>query len=240
MLSVYDFHMARIAADSGIDMLLVGDSVGMVVYGDSDTRSVTIEEMIRHGRAVVRGADDKVFTVVDMPYKTCDSTESAVDNCRRVVAQTGCDAVKIEGVPEIVKAVVEAGIEVMAHTGLKPQTAERYCVQGGDELQRREIIDEAMALQSAGAFAMVLECVPKVLGEELTSVLSIPTVGIGAGNGCDGQVLVLHDLLGISERKLPKFVKEFVNIETVIKKGIVDFCEQVGEGDFPSDLESYS
>jgi len=243
MLTAYDFHMARILNNSGIDILLVGDSLGMVVLGYKDTRSVTMEDMIRHGAAVVRGVKlsdrHRSLVVVDMPVNSCVSIETAIVNCKRIVDETGCDAVKIEGAPEIVRAVVESGVEVMAHTGLKPQTAEKFCVQGVESVRRKEILKESEDLSAAGAFALVLECIPSLLANEITGLVSIPTIGIGAGVGCDGQVLVINDLLGIYDRRLPKFVRPVIDLNAAIADSVSEFKKNVESVSFPNENESY-
>ncbi|HEX7180544.1 MAG TPA: 3-methyl-2-oxobutanoate hydroxymethyltransferase, partial [Thermoanaerobaculia bacterium] len=204
MMTAYDYPQGRTADAAGVDIVLVGDSLAMVVLGYPDTLSVTMEEMLHHTKAVRRGVK-RALLVADMPYGSFHlGTEQAVGNAIRFVKEAGAQAVKIEGArPELVAAMVAAEVPVMAHVGLTPQSVHRlggFKVQGRDEDARHKILEAAMALEEAGAFSLVLECVPADLAAEISDRLSIPTIGIGAGAACDGQVLVYHDLLGIEER----------------------------------------
>jgi 3-methyl-2-oxobutanoate hydroxymethyltransferase len=238
-LTAYDYPMAQILSKAGVDILLVGDSLGMVVLGYTSTHFVTMEDMIRHTQAVMRGHSGLSLVVADMPIGSCDSIELALKNCRRMVDETGVRAVKIEGVPDICRAVVDSGIEVMGHTGLKPQTAERMKVKGKSKVEFDLIIQEAKDLQEAGCFSIVLEAVPSALGKEVTSVLSVPTIGIGAGPDCDGQILVVHDLIGMFTDFKPKFVKRYGDVGKMIGQSVAAFKEEVEQGIFPSPKESY-
>ncbi|MDP2624713.1 MAG: 3-methyl-2-oxobutanoate hydroxymethyltransferase [Candidatus Peregrinibacteria bacterium] len=237
-LTAYDYPMAQFLSEAGVDILLVGDSLGMVVLGYTSTHFVTMEDMIRHTQAVMRGHKSGLV-VADMPIGSCDTPELAIENCKRMVEETGVSAVKIEGNPEVCRIVVEAGIEVMGHTGLKPQLAEKMRIQGKTSVEAEAILEEAMALENSGCFSVVLECVPSDLGRRITEKLSIPTIGIGAGAECDGQILVTHDMLGLFTDFKPKFVKCYANLGEDIVKAISDFKEDVDRGIFPSLDESY-
>jgi 3-methyl-2-oxobutanoate hydroxymethyltransferase len=237
-LTAYDYSMARLLSDAGVDLLLVGDSLGMVVLGYPSTHFVTMEDMIRHTQAVVRG-HSRGLVVADMPIGSCDTVELALKNCRRMVEETGVKAVKIEGMPEICAAVVASGIAVMGHTGLKPQTAERMAVQGKSEPEAEAIVEEALALERAGCFSVVLECVPTLLGKRITESLSVPTIGIGAGPHCDGQILVSHDLLGLYQDFHPKFVKQYADLGAIISGAVAQYKKEVEGGVFPSEKESF-
>lgn len=238
-LTAYDYPTAKIVSEAGVDILLVGDSLGMVVLGYSSTHFVTLDDMIRHGQAVMRG-NSKSLVVIDMPITTCDTPEKAVISCREVCKQTGAHAVKIEGLPESVKAVVRTGIAVMGHTGLKPQEVQSYKVQGKDDISRKKVFDEAVALEQSGAFAVILECIPSSLGLEITAKLHIPTIGIGAGPSTDGQILVLHDILGFSNDICPRFVRKYAHISQDISLAAHHFIDDVVSGNYPSEQESYS
>ncbi len=237
-LTAYDYPSARILSSKGVDILLVGDSLGMVVFGYENTHFVTLDDIIRHGRAVMRGNQGSLV-VIDMPYGTCDSPKEAVNNCRKVCEMTGAQIVKIEGKPECVRAVIESGIAVMGHSGLKPQEVNKYCVQGKDDISRKALINEALALQDAGVFSLILECIPSELGKEITDRLSIPTIGIGAGPHTDGQILVLHDILGLSFGKRPKFVRQYVDMASIIGENVSRFILDVQSGGYPKENESY-
>ncbi len=239
MITAYDYPTARLIDEAGIDTILVGDSVGMVVLGYDSTLPVTMEEMIHHCKAVSRGVK-RAFIIGDMPFMSYQSSiEKAIENAGRFLKEGGCDAVKLEGgseVAHIVKAIVNAGIPVCGHIGLTPQRAKLlsgYRVQGKDVETAKKLIRSAKDLEEAGAFMIVMECIPDVLAEIITKEVSVPTVGIGAGRGCDGQVLVYHDMVGLFERFVPKFVKQYLNLAPEIKKAIRRFKEEVEKGIFP-------
>ncbi|WP_456399686.1 3-methyl-2-oxobutanoate hydroxymethyltransferase [Persephonella sp.] len=244
MVSTYDYWSARLCQMAEIDCLLVGDSVGMVVSGYETTLPVTIDEMIYHGKAVKRGAPD-TFVTVDMPFLSYQvSKEEAVKNAGRILKETGCNAVKIEGgeeIAEIAEKMISVGIPVMGHLGLTPQSVHAlggYKVQGRTEEDQKKIIKDAKILEQAGVFAVVLEAVPTSLAKKVTEVLQIPTIGIGAGKETDGQVLVFHDMLGFFE-KSPKFVKRYMEGGSLIKKTLKEFKKDVEQGLFPSEEHSY-
>jgi 3-methyl-2-oxobutanoate hydroxymethyltransferase len=245
MLTAYDCSMASFIDQAGIDMILVGDSVGMVVLGYDSTVPVTMEEMIHHCRAVRRGMR-YAFLVGDMPFMSYNiSREEAIRNAGRFMKEAGCDAVKLEGgleVTETVRAIVEAGIPVVAHIGLTPQTVGKlggFRVQGKDLASARKLLDSALALEEAGACSVVMECIPDKLAGLISKSLKIPTVGIGAGPECDGQVLVTNDLLGLFEKFLPKFVKQYVKLFPMIKEAIETYKQEVEAGKFPGPEHSF-
>ena len=220
MLTAYDYSTAKLIDASGIDSVLVGDSLGMVMLGYEDTLSVTMEDMIHHTKAVARGVKD-ALVVSDLPFMSYQtSVYDAVTNAGRLIKEGRAQAVKLEGGLEVcpqIKAIVEASIPVMAHLGLTPQSVNAFGgfkVQGKDEEAARSLIEQAKAVEAAGAFAVVLECIPAKLAELITKSISIPTIGIGAGNGCDGQVLVYQDMLGLYSDFTPKFVKRYAEIGT--------------------------
>jgi 3-methyl-2-oxobutanoate hydroxymethyltransferase len=246
MLTAYDFSMASFIDQAGMDMILVGDSLGMVVLGYESTVPVTMEEMLHHCRAVRRGVR-YAFLVGDMPFMSYNiSREEAIRNAGRFLKETGCDAVKLEGgleVADTVRAIVDAGIPVMAHIGLTPQTVSKlggFRVQGKDRVAARRLLDSARALESAGAFAVVMECIPDKLAGLITRSVGMPTIGIGAGPECDGQVLVTNDLLGLYEKFLPKFVKQYVQLYPRIREALKDYAREVKEGCFPGPEHSFS
>ena len=243
MVTAYDFPQGKTADAAGADIVLVGDSLAMVVLGHPDTLSVTLDEMLHHTRAVRRGVK-RALLVADMPYGSFHlGAEQAVANAIRFVKEAGAQAVKIEGGrPEIVAALTAAEVPVMAHVGLTPQSLHRlggFKVQGRDEETRRRIVDAAVELEAAGAFSLVLECVPSDLAAEITSRLSIPTIGIGAGLECGGQVLVYHDMLGLEERIAPRFVRRYAELGRLSREAIETFAEDVRAGRFPAPGESY-
>lgn len=245
-LTAYDASMAMLLQSCGVDFLLVGDSLGMVMLGYDSTVPVTMEEMLHHSAAVRRGAPDS-FVVGDMPFGSYQcSRRDAVINGIRFLKEAGCDAVKLEGgveVCETVSALVQAGIPTMGHIGLTPQTAGQlggYKVQGKDTQSARRLHDEARALEDAGVFSIVLECVPMQLAELITESLSIATIGIGAGAGCDGQILVTHDLLGMFDKFTPSFVKKYVDLAPIIKDTIKRYNSEVVNGSFPDESHSFS
>lgn len=246
MLTAYDASFAGLIDAAGIDMVLVGDSLGMVLLGYNSTIPVTMEEMLHHCRAACKGVKRAVL-VGDMPFMSYQVTKSeAITNAGRFLKEAGCDAVKLEGGTEVcdtVKAIVKAGIPLMGHIGLTPQTASQlggYKVQGRDADSARRLLQSARDLEAAGVFAIVLECIPAQLSEAITRMISIPTIGIGAGKHCDGQVLVTHDMLGMFEKFIPSFVKQFANLAPQIKEAVADYNEEVKNGNFPAEEHSFN
>jgi 3-methyl-2-oxobutanoate hydroxymethyltransferase len=246
MLTAYDASFANMLERAKIDMILVGDSLGMVVLGYDSTVPVTMADMIHHSKAVRRGAPNSIV-VGDMPFMSYQvSVQDAVHNAGRFMKEAGCDAVKLEGgaaVCEQLGAIVTAGIPVMGHIGLTPQTAGQlggYKVQGKELASAQKMLDDARLLEKAGAFAIVLECVPASLALVITKEINIPTIGIGAGGGCDGQVLVTHDLLGMFEKFVPSFVKIYTHLAPQINESIEVFKEEVHDGSFPEEKQCYS
>ncbi len=246
MLTAYDASLARLLEGAGIDMLLVGDSLGMVVLGYDSTVPVTVDEMLHHAKAVRRGAPGSLV-VGDMPFMSYQvSIPDAIHNAGRFMKEAGCDAVKLEGGPEVchvVSARVQAGIPVMGHIGLTPQTAGQlggYKVQGKDLDSARKQLASAKALEAAGAFALVLECIPATLAQAISEALSIPTIGIGAGVGCDGQVLVTPDMLGMFEKFTPSFVKSYAHLANQIKEAVLDYKREVKAKVYPDEAHSFT
>lgn len=246
MLTAYDYPSAKLAEEAGVDMILVGDSLGMVVLGYDSTIPVTVDDMIHHTKAVKRGAKD-TYIVTDMPFMSYHVSRSdALKNAARIIQESGAHAVKIEGSKDVIytiSALTEAGIPVVAHLGLTPQAVGvlgGYKVQGKDAESARQLIEDAKKVEKAGAIALVLECVPKQLGEEITNSISIPTIGIGAGNGTDGQVLVFHDVVSYGVDRVPKFVKQYASVNEPIKQGIQDYITEVKTKSFPDEKHSYT
>lgn len=246
VLTAYDYSIAKIFNDCGVDVVLVGDSLGNVVLGYEDTLSVTMDDMVRHCSAVARAAD-KAMVVVDMPFMSYQtSVEDALRNAGRLMQEGRANAVKLEGGTRVcpqIRALVDAGIPVMAHLGLTPQSINAfggYRVQGKTQNQAAKMLSEALAVQEAGAFSLVLECVPMQLASLITQKLDIPTIGIGSGAGCDGQVLVAQDMLGITQGSTPKFVKCFAPVGELIKKAACDYIQEVEDGTYPSEEYSFS
>ncbi len=246
MLTAYDFPTAQLLDEAGVEMILVGDSLGMVVLGYEDTLSVTLTDMIHHGKAVVRGSK-QAFVVVDMPFLTYHiNSEDALRNAGKLIQETGAQGVKLEGGQEIiaaVRAITGAGIPVMGHLGLTPQSAGQlggFKVQGKDPQVARKMVEDAEALEEAGAFSLVLECVPWQLAQAITQRVSIPVIGIGAGKNCDGQVLVYHDVMGLFTGKRPKFVKQYVDARSEMLKGVKRYLKEVQEGSFPEEKHTFS
>ena len=241
MLTAYDFPSAKVADDAGADMILVGDSLGMVILGYSDTLSVTVDDMLHHTRAAARGTAHALL-VGDMPYLSYHvSDEESVRNAGRFI-QAGAQAVKIEGGKEsrirTIEAILDAEIPVMGHIGLTPQSLNAlggFKVQGKGTEEARRLIDEAVALEQAGCFSIVLECVPSELAAFITDRVTIPTIGIGAGPSCDGQVLVFHDVLGLYHGHTPKFVRKYANLAEDMKAALASFLTDVREGSFPNE-----
>jgi 3-methyl-2-oxobutanoate hydroxymethyltransferase len=245
MLTAYDYPTAQIVDQAGIDMILVGDSLGMVVQGVSSTLPVTMDEMIYHTKMVSRGAQT-AMVVGDMPFLSYQTDKAdAVRNAGRFLKEAGAEAVKLEGgtqMAEAIRAIVNAGIPVVAHIGLTPQYLHMlggFKVQGKDEATREKILADARAVQDAGAFSVVLEAMPTTLAEEIHEMLHIPTIGIGAGPDCDGQVLVIHDLLGLFDRFTPKFVKKYANLKDQAIKAVKEYKQDVESGNFPSKEHSF-
>jgi 3-methyl-2-oxobutanoate hydroxymethyltransferase len=245
MLTAYDFPSAKIADAAGADVILVGDSLGMVVLGYPDTLSVTVEDMLHHTRAVARGVA-RALVVGDMPYLSYHvSIEESVRNAGRFM-QAGAHAVKVEGGKpsriKTIEAILDAEVPVMGHIGLTPQSVNAmggFKLQGKNAEDGRRLIDEAEALDRAGCFALVLECVPAELAAFITQRISIPTIGIGAGPRCDGQVLVLHDILGMYQGASPKFVRKYADLGAEMQVALEHFLRDVREGTFPTDAESF-
>jgi len=244
MLTAYDCPSARILDEAGVPIILVGDSLGMVVLGYDSTVPVTMEEMIHHARAVVRGTQ-RAHVVFDMPFMSYQSgPEEALRNAGRALKETGCQSVKLEGgvsVAETVRRLVEAGIPVMGHIGLTPQSVNQlggYKVQGKTPATAVRILNDAHALEQAGAYAIVLETIPAPLARIVTERLSVPTIGIGAGPHCDGQVQVWHDFLGLFRDFVPKHAKQYVRLADVIAEAVGRYMEEVRSGAFPTDRES--
>ena len=245
-VTAYDYPWARLADQAGMDIVLVGDSLGMVVLGYTDTVSVTMEEMIHHTRAVVRGVEH-ALVVTDMPFGSCSSSiPAAIDNAVRILKEGRADAVKVEGgvtMATTVAAMVAAGIPVQGHIGLTPQTATSlggFKVQGKSAQAAHQLIDDALALEAAGCFSIVLEAIPAPLAEHITGRLAIPTIGIGAGPDCDGQVLVIHDLVGLYDRFTPKFVKQYARINEPVGEALRQYREEVQNRTFPTAAHSFT
>jgi len=240
-LTAYDYSFARLFDEAGADMILVGDSVGMVCQGHKDTKSVTMDHMVYHTECVARGVR-RACLVADMPIGSYDDAPSAIMNAQRLIA-AGAHAVKVEGgdvkIVFAVEALCQAGIPVVGHVGLTPQTAERFVVEGRDQEGAQRIADEACLLEGAGISALVLECVPMRLAEEITHTMLIPTIGIGAGRHCDGQILVSHDLLGLFPDFRPKFVRTFMQGAEEVKAAVQDYINAVREGEFPNEQECF-
>lgn len=246
MLTAYDYSMAKLMNDAGIEMLLVGDSLGMVMLGYEDTLPVTMEDMLHHTKAVARGAKDS-FVVADMPFLSYQtSVYDAVANAGRLIKEGHAQAVKLEGGAAVcpqISAIVKASIPVVAHIGLTPQSIHAfggYKVQGKSEEAAKQLLEDAKAVEAAGAFALVLECVPAKLAKLISETIRIPTIGIGAGAGCDGQVLVYQDMLNMFLDFKPKFVKQFANIGEVMKQAFADYAKEVKEGTFPAEEHTYT
>ena len=246
MVTAYDYPTAVIIEKTDIEMILVGDSLGMVVLGYDGTVPVTVEDIIHHAKPVVKGAPN-THIVADMPFMSYQvSIEDAIRNAGRLIKESGADSVKLEGgldYSSTVKAIVKAGIPVMGHIGLTPQTAGSlggFKVQGKDAKAAQDLIDSAIALEDAGAFAIVLECIPAPLAKIISQKLTIPTIGIGAGVYCDGQVLVTQDMLGLFDRFVPKFVKQYAQIGQLELEAFNKYAEEVALGVFPDDAHSFS
>lgn len=245
MLTSYDFSMASIADQAGLDVILVGDSASNVMVGNTTTLSMTLDQMIYHGRSVVNGVK-RALVIVDMPFGTCSGNPTqSLEAAIRIMKETGADALKIEGGKEIIadiKKIIDAGIPVMGHLGLMPQSINKYgtySVRAKEDVEAQKLIDDALLLESVGCFGVVLEKIPAVLAQKVTTALSIPTIGIGAGLYTDGQVLVIHDMLGINKDFSPKFLRRYADLHTIMTDAVKAYIKDVKEGDFPSQNESY-
>lgn len=240
LLTAYDYSTARLMDEAGINGILVGDSLGNVMLGYEDTISVTMEDMIHHGAAVARGAKN-ALVIIDMPFMSYQtSVYDAVVNAGRLMKEGRASAIKLEGGSEVcpqIKAITAASIPVMAHLGLTPQSINAFGgfkVQGKSEAAARKLIEDARAVEEAGAFAVVLECVPAKLAKMVSESISIPTIGIGAGKGCDGQILVYQDMLGMYSDFTPKFVRRFATVGDTMKAAFAEYCKSVQDGTFPA------
>lgn len=245
MLTAYDYSTAKLEDESGVTSILVGDSLGNVILGYEDTISVTMEDMIHHGAAVARGAKN-ALVIIDMPFMSYQtSVYDAVVNAGRLMKKGRAGAVKLEGGREVcpqIKAIVDAGIPVCAHLGLTPQSINAFGgfkVQGKTEAAAKKLLEDALEVEKAGAFAVVLEGIPKKLADLVTERLTIPTIGIGAGNGCDGQVLVYQDMLGMFSDFTPKFVKRYAETGEIMKKAFRQYIEEIQSGVFPAEEHEY-
>ena len=249
VLTAYDYTMARILDRAGIDVLVVGDSASNVFSGHSTTLPITIDEMIYHAKAVVRGVKDesnRAMVVTDMPFMSYQlSGEEALRNAGKIMKEHECDAVKLEGgriIAETVKRITDVGIPVMGHLGLMPQSIYKYGsykVRAQEGMEAAQLLEDARVLEEAGAFAIVLEKIPSALAAEVTSSLTIPTIGIGAGAECDGQVLVINDILGLNREFHPRFVRRYTDLNTVIENVVRQYVHDVREKEFPTADESY-
>lgn len=238
MLTAYDYQTAKILDEMRIDTILVGDSLGMVFQGHSDTKSVTMEDMVYHTRAVARGAKNTPI-IGDMPINSYNTVETALENAQRFL-NAGAAGVKIEGSqPQIVKALITAQIPVMGHVGMLPQTAESYKVKGKTPDEADKIVQDASELDSCSVFSIVLECIPESLARKITELVKAPTIGIGAGRFCDGQVLVINDMLGMSDGFSPKFVKPYANLNALVRDAVSRFREEVFTGRYPDKEHTY-
>jgi len=246
MLTAYDYPLASFIDRAGIDMILVGDSVANVVLGLDSTTKVGMTEMIHHAKAVTRAVKHSLV-IGDMPYESYQvNPQESVNNARRFIEEAKCDAIKLEWFDrclEVTEKIIKAGIPVMGHIGLTPQTADKlggFKVQGKDADQARRLIEQAQALEKLGCFSIVLECVPDKIAEMITKKIKIPSIGIGAGIHCDGQVLVTHDLLGLFERFTPKFVKKYINLAPLISQAIEEYKKEVIIEKFPTPRHSFT
>ena len=246
MLTAYDYPSAKLAEEAEVDMILVGDSLGMVVLGYDSTVPVTVEDMIHHTKAVRRGAKE-TFIVTDMPFMSYHvSLQETMVNARRIVQESGAHALKVEGAGEVISTIqylTNAGIPVVAHLGLTPQSVGvlgGYKVQGKDAESAKKLIEDAKKCEEAGAIALVLECVPMQLAELISEQLTIPTIGIGAGQKVDGQVLVYHDLISYGVNRVPKFVKQYTSVQEEIVRGISQYVTEVKTGQFPEEIHSFT
>jgi len=245
MLTAYDYTMAKIVDGAGIDIILVGDSAANVMAGHTTTLPITLDQMIYHASSVVRGTE-RAFVVVDMPFGTCSGDEQvALAAAIRIMKETGADGVKIEGGEELlpsIKKIIAAGIPVMGHLGLTPQSIHQlggYGLRAKEEAEAQKLLRDAELLAEAGCFGLVMEKIPAALAAEVTRRIAIPTIGIGAGAGCDGQVLVVHDMLGINKGFKPKFLRQYADLHTAMTEAIGHYVEDVRSGDFPNEQGQY-
>ncbi|MBN1768702.1 MAG: 3-methyl-2-oxobutanoate hydroxymethyltransferase [Prolixibacteraceae bacterium] len=245
MLTAYDYSMARLVDEAGIDVVLVGDSASNVMAGNETTLPITLDQMIYHGKSVVKGVK-RALVVVDMPFGTYQgNSKKAVQSAIRIMKETHADAVKIEGGKEIIESInriISAGIPVMGHLGLMPQSIHKYgtyVVRAKEDEEAKKLISDAKLLEEAGCFAIVLEKIPATLGEKVASELKIPIIGIGAGGSVDGQVLVIHDMLGITQEFSPRFLRRYHNLAAEIKGAVGAYIEDVKSRDFPNNKEQY-
>lgn len=245
MLTAYDYASAGMAEKAGVDIILVGDSVGNVVQGCDNTLPVTVDEMIYHTKAVRRGAPNTCI-ITDMPFGSYEiSIEEGVRNAIRIIKETGCDGVKLEGGAEraeLIRAMTEASVPVMAHIGMTPQKISQmgsFAVQGKSVEAAQKLLDDAKKLEAAGAVQVLMECVPTPLATKITDSLTVPTIGIGAGNGCTGQVLVWYDMAGMYDKFCPKFVKKYAEAGALITEAMADYVKEVKDGSFPDEAHSF-
>ena len=246
MLTAYDATFARLLDQCGIEILLVGDSLGMVIQGQSNTLSVTVDHVIYHTQSVLRGARD-AHVVADMPFMSYQtSLEEGLRNAGRLIKEGGAEAVKLEGGKrhvDLVRRLTDVGIPVMGHIGLTPQSIHAmggYKIQGRRSAQARQLVEDALALQDAGIYALVLEGIPQEVAKQITDVLAVPTIGIGAGPHCDGQVLVIYDLLGMDDSFQPRFLKRYDDLAGSIRQAVTDYTDEVRAGSFPGPEHSFS
>lgn len=246
MITAYDFPSAKLADQAGVDLILVGDSLGMVVLGYDTTLPVTVDDMVHHTKAVTRGTNH-AFVVTDLPFLSYHGAfEQTLKNAGRMIQEGSAKAVKLEGGREMadtIQKLTQAGIPVMGHIGLTPQSVNQlggFKVQGKDQAAAKRLIEDAKILEEAGCFAIVLECIPGALSDAISKELTIPTIGIGAGVHCDGQVLVYHDILGYGSEHIPKFVKKYTEIGDQIGNAIRNYCTEVRNGSFPQEEHTYS
>jgi len=244
MLTAYDYATAIVLDESGVDIILVGDSLGMVVLGYDSTLPVTMEDMLHHTKAVARGTK-RALVIADMPFLSYQvSTEEALRNAGKFLKEAGAQGVKLEGgreIADLIRKITSIGIPVMAHLGLTPQSVHQlggYKIQGKDDATAKKLIEDAKIVEEAGAFSVVLECVPAALAGKISQAIAIPTIGIGAGVDCDGQVLVINDMLGMFERFTPKFVKKYCNLNAQMKEGVKKYIDEVKSGAFPDEEHS--
>ena len=238
-LTAYSKHMAEII-DKYCDIILVGDSVGMVLYGMKTTREVKIDTMILHGKAV-KSSTKRSLVVFDMPYKTYSNKFIAYKNAKKIMKLTKCDGVKLEGgkkIVNIIKHLIKKGIPVMGHIGLLPQSSTVFKLKGKNLIEKKQILQDALALSNSGVFAIVIECVVESLAKEITNSVSVPTIGIGASRYCDGQILVTDDMIGLSNFS-PRFVKKYSNVKKIIEKSVKNYCNDVKRRRFPSSKNVY-
>ena len=238
-LTSYTSSIAKIV-DNHCDIILVGDSVGTALYGMKSTKEVSVDTMIMHSKSVV-SVSKKSLVVVDMPYKTYDDKIQALENARKILNKTSCDAVKLEGGKEkakIIKHLVKNKVSVMGHIGLLPQSTKSYKARGKSETERKKLLEDAISLQEAGVFAIVMECIVESIAKKITSKLKIPTIGIGASKYCDGQILVIDDLIGLSNFN-SKFVKKYANVRKIIENSVKKFCIDVKQSRFPGIKNTY-